>query len=70
MPVWLKAAGWGGSVLIIIALVITLLKQLIALIGIVTGAIKLLIIIAFVAVFLIVGVLVLKGIQENRKKRE
>ena len=70
MPVWLKAAGWGGSVLIIIALVITLLKQLIALIGFVTGAIKLLIIIAFVAVFLIVGVLVLKGIQENRKKRE
>ena len=70
MPLWVKAAGKWGSILVIITLVITLLKQLIALIGFITGAIKLLIILAFVAVIVGVGFLILKGISESRRTKD
>ncbi|HSI88357.1 MAG TPA: hypothetical protein VK918_04820 [Pyrinomonadaceae bacterium] len=70
MPLWVKAAGKWGSILVIITLVITLLKQLIALIGFLTGAIKLLIILAFVAVIVGVGFLILKGISESRRTKD
>jgi hypothetical protein len=70
MPLWVKAAGKWGSILVIITLVITLLKQLIALIGFITGAIKLLIILAFVAVIVGVGFLILKGINDSRRTKD
>jgi hypothetical protein len=70
MPLWVKAAGKWGSILVIITLVITLLKQLIALIGFITGAIKLLIILAFVAVIVGVGFLILKGINDGRRTKD
>ncbi len=70
MPIWLKAAGKWGSILVVIALVITLLKQIIAFIAFLTGAIKLLIILAFVALILFVGLMVLKGFKERRKHSE
>jgi hypothetical protein len=70
MPLWVKAAGKWGSILVIITLVITLLKQLIALIGFITGAIKLLIILAFVAVIVGVGFLILKGINDSRRSKD
>jgi hypothetical protein len=66
----LKAAGKWGGILVIIALIITLLKQLIAFIGFITGAIKLLIILAFIVMIVAVGLMVLKGIQQNRKAKE
>ncbi len=69
MPLWVKATGKWGSILVIIALVITLLKQLIAFIGFVTGAIKLLIILVFVAVIVGVGLLALKA-WTGRKRSE
>lgn len=69
MPLWVKATGKWGSILVIIALVITLLKQLIAFIGFVTGAIKLLIILVFVAVIVGVGFLALKA-WNGRKRSE
>jgi hypothetical protein len=62
----MKAAGKWGGILVIIALVITLLKQLITFIGFITGAIKLLIFLAFVALIIFVGVMVFKGLQNRR----
>ncbi|MBK9165063.1 MAG: hypothetical protein IPM21_14365 [Acidobacteria bacterium] len=63
----MKAAGKWGSILVIIALVITLLKQVIAFIGFLTGAVKLLIILAFIAVIVGVGFLIIKGISDSRR---
>jgi|SwirhisoilCB3_FD_contig_41_353713_length_456_multi_2_in_0_out_0_1 hypothetical protein len=67
MATWLKAGGIGGSILVIIALVITLLKSIISLIGFISVVLKLLLVLAFVAVLVGVGFLVLKGIQQRRK---
>lgn len=63
----MKAAGKWGSILVIIALVITLLKQVIAFIGFLTGAVKLLIILAFIALIVGVGFLIIKGISDSRR---
>lgn len=70
MPMWMKAAGRWGGILMLIALMITFLKQLIAFIGFLTGAIKLFIILAFVLLIVAVGLLVLKGLKSNRKSAE
>ena len=70
MPMWMKAAGRWGGILMLIALMITFLKQLIAFIGFLTGAIKLFIILAFVLLIVAVGLLVLKGMKGNRKSAE
>jgi hypothetical protein len=51
MPLWFKAASIGGTILVILALVVTLLKGLIAFVGFLTGAVKLLIVLAFILVF-------------------
>ncbi|MBO0200678.1 hypothetical protein, partial [Vibrio alginolyticus] len=66
----LYAAGKWGSILVLIALLITLVKQLIAFVGFITGAIKLLIILAFVALIIFVGYLVLKNYTNNRRRGE
>jgi len=70
MPVWLRATGIGGSVLVILALVITFLKQIIAFIGFLTMAIKLFVILVFVALLVTVGFMVLKTWNAKRKARE
>ena len=70
MPVWMKAAGIGGSVLALIALVIVLLKTIVGFIAFLTGAIKILIILIFVALLLAIGLMVLKGFKESRRKKE
>ena len=67
MPIWLLATGKWGSVLAIIALIITLLKQIIAFIGFLTIAIKVLVVLAFVIVFIGVAFLVFKGISSYKK---
>lgn len=69
MPVWMRAAGIGGSLLAVIALVIVLLKSLIAFVGFLTFAFKILIVLVFVAVIVGVGFLVLKGISEKRRSK-
>ena len=66
----MKAAGKWGGILVIIALVITLLKQLIAFIGFITGALKLLVLLAFVALIVFVGLMVFKGLKQGRKPAE
>ena len=64
----LKAAGVGGSILVVIALVIALLKVLIGFVGFISMAIKLLIFLAFIVVFAGVGFLAFKALQERRNK--
>ena len=47
MPVWLSIAGKWGSILAIIALVITLLRQIIELVGFLMFAIKIVLVLGF-----------------------
>jgi hypothetical protein len=68
MPVWFKAAGIGSSLLVVITLLIVLLKSLIAFVGFLTGALKILIVLVFIGVIVGVGFLILKGIAEKRRK--
>jgi len=68
--VFLKAAGIGGSILAILALVIYLLKTLISLIAFLTGALKILVVLVFVAVIVGIGFMVLKGWNEARRNRD
>ena len=69
MPV-LKAAGVGGSILVILALVITFLKQIIAFIGFLTFAIKILVVVVFAALFIGVGLMVIRTWKSKRKPIE
>ena len=68
--VFMKAAGKWGGILVLIALMITLLKQLIALIGFVTAAFKILILLVFVGLILSIGFVMLRAWNESRRKRE
>ena len=68
--IFLKAACIGGSILAILALVIYLLKTLISLIAFLTGALKILVILVFVAVLVGIGFMVLKGWNEARRNRD
>jgi hypothetical protein len=65
-----KAAGAWGSILVVIALVITLLKNIIAFVGFLTTAIQILLVVAFVAVFGLVGYLVFKAWSNNKRTKE
>jgi hypothetical protein len=64
----LKAAGIGGSILVMIALVIALLKTLIAFVGFISFAFKIIIILAFVIVFAGVGFLIFRGWQNSQRR--
>ena len=66
----LKAAGIGASILVILALIITLLKQVIAFIGIITTVIKFGVILIFAVVFIAVALMVFRSFKENRKTKE
>lgn len=65
----LYTAGKWGSILVLIALLIAFVKQLIAFIGFITGAIKLFIVLAFVALIVFVGFLVLKSFNESKRRK-
>ncbi len=64
----LKAASIGGSVLVVIALVIALLKTLIAFVGFISLAVKIIIILAFVIVFASVAFMIFRGWQNSRRR--
>jgi hypothetical protein len=66
----LKAGGIGGSILAILALVIVLLKTLIAFVGFLTGAIKILIVLVFVMLLVGVGLMVLRGLKDRRHPKD
>jgi hypothetical protein len=67
---FLKAAGGIGSILVLIALVITFMKSLIAFVGFITLAIKILIVLVFVALIVGIGYMMLKGWNESRRARD
>ena len=70
MPIMVKAAGWIGSIIAILALVIMLLKQIIGFIGFLTAIIKIGIVLLFVVAFLAVGILAYKAWKSSQKARE
>ena len=63
-------AGKWGSIFVILALVITLLKQIIGFIGFLTMIIKVGVILVFVALFLGVGLLVLKSWKSSKRQED
>ena len=69
MPVWFKAAGKWGSILVILTLIITLLRQIITFIGFLTAAIKILVVLAFVVLFLGVGLIVFRSWNAKRNSK-
>jgi hypothetical protein len=70
MPIWITTAGWFGSILAILALVIALLKQVIGFIGFLTLIIKIGLFLLFAAVFLGVGILVFKAWQSSKTSND
>ena len=70
MSIWMKAAGKWGSILALIALVITLLKTVIGFIAFLTTAIKILVVLAFVLLFVAVGFAVLRSWNGRRGTKE
>jgi len=66
----LKAAGIGASLLVILALVIYLLKTIIAFIAFLTGAIKIMIVLGFVVMLVAVGLMVLRGLKDRRLPKD
>lgn len=67
---FLKATGVIGTIMVILALVITLLKQVIAFIGIISFVVKAFVVLAFVTVFLLVGLMALKTFRDSRRSKE
>lgn len=63
---FLKAASVLGSLMVVIALAITLLKALIGLVGFIAVALKIIIVLAFVAVFAAVGFMLFKAWQSKQ----
>ena len=68
--VFLKASGIVASILAILALVIYLLKTIISLIAFLTGALKILVVLVFVAVIVGIGFMILKSWNEARRRRD
>ncbi|MBK7934903.1 MAG: hypothetical protein KA956_07310 [Pyrinomonadaceae bacterium] len=68
MPVWLAVASKWGSIVVLVGLVIALMKALIGFVGFVTLALKILIVLLFVAVFAGVAFLVFRAWQSNAKR--
>ena len=66
----MKAAGIGGSILALIALLIVLVKSLIAFVGFITVAIKVLIVVVFAALILGVGYLAFKSFSGRKRKND
>ncbi len=66
--IFLKASGVVGSILVLVALAIAFLKSAIAFIGLLTFALKVLIVVAFVAVFLGVAILIISGMRSKKPK--
>ncbi len=64
----LKATSIVGSIVALIALVIVLVKSLIAFVGFISIAVKIIIVLAFLLVFGAVGFMIFRGWQNSRKR--
>lgn len=67
---YLKAAGIGSTLLALVVIIIAFFKQLIALIGIISFAIKAVVILAFVALFLGVGLVVFRSWSNSKREKK
>ncbi|MEZ5307719.1 MAG: hypothetical protein R2684_11300 [Pyrinomonadaceae bacterium] len=65
----IKVAGWTGSILAILALIIALLNKIIGFIGFMTMIIKVGVVLLFVALFLGVGILAFRTWQSGKKSK-
>ncbi|MGI8657064.1 MAG: hypothetical protein ACR2LC_17820 [Pyrinomonadaceae bacterium] len=70
MSALIKTFGRWGGILTMILLVITLLKQLIALVGFLLFAIKVSVVVAFVGLFLLIVFAMLRGRTRRRRDLE
>lgn len=64
---FMKVAGKWGGIFVLIALLITLVKSLIAFVGFITLAVKIIIVVAFIGLILGVGYLVLRGMSGAKR---
>lgn len=67
MSGWLFAAGKFGGIITIIALVIALLRQIIELVGFMMFAVKIGLIVAFVALVLSLGLLAVRTFRQRKR---
>ncbi len=65
-----QADSKWGSILVILALIVTLLKQIIGFIGFLTFIIKIAVVLFFVAIFLGVGILILRSWKSSQASKE
>ena len=68
--VYAAATGGWGSILVLLALIIALVKQIIAFIGFLTFAIKAAIVLAFLALILGVALMIFRTWSKNRYPKE
>lgn len=64
-----SGSGWG-TIFAILTLIITLLKQIIAFIGFLTTAVKVLIVLVFAVLFIGVGLIVLRSLRNLSSNRD
>lgn len=67
---FIKASGIIGTILALIVVVIAFVKQLIAFVGFLTFAIKAVIVLAFVALFLGVGIIIFRSWSNSRSQKD
>ncbi len=70
LTVQAQAEGGWGTIFAILALVITLLKQIIGFISFLTFIIKIGVLLMFVAVFLGIGLMILRSYRSSRTNTE
>jgi len=70
MAVILKIFGWLGSIVALIALVVTLLYQLIAAVGVLLTLIKFAIVMAFVMLIVLIAFAILRDRSRRRREAE
>lgn len=67
---FLKAAGKWGGILTLIALMIAFLRQLIDLVGFVMMAIKLVLLVGFIGLFLFIALVAYRTFRERKRERD
>ena len=70
MSAFLKSASWLGGLLTIIALIILLLRHIIAFVAFLMTALKVGIFVIFILLIAVVGYLILRDFQKRRRGSE
>ena len=70
MTAYLKTASGWGLILTILALVVALLRSLVAFVGFITMAIQIGLVLAFVALILTIGIFAFRTWSQHKRQRE